>query len=99
MRTRAGAVDFAEQVFEIRRVGDKVDIRAVHHEQRRFVVVEEKIPVRRGDALEILEADMALEGAIALAEALGKYLDISADVYYQLGFCELSIQQPVNALV
>ena len=67
MGALAGVVYLADQVGEVFRVGHEVDVRGVHDQQRRLVVVKEKIAIRGRDALQVLEADVTLEIAVALA--------------------------------
>jgi hypothetical protein len=42
---------------------------------------------------------MPLEGAVALAQPLGKNLDAGPNVNHQVGLGELSVEQAVDALV
>src|SRR6185312_4327457 len=99
VRSRAGAVDFAQQVFEIARVADEIYLRAIDHQQRGLVVVDKKVAVRGRHALQVLQADMPLEAAVALAQPIGEDLDAGANINHQVWLGELSIEQAIDTLV
>src|SRR5229473_1571520 len=59
------ALDLPNQVLEVVGIRDEIEFRGIDRQQRRFVVVKEKIAKGRRHPLEVAEADMLFEVAIS----------------------------------
>src|SRR5208282_6158849 len=99
LRALAGALDLADQIAQIARIRDKIDRGRLDHQQRGLVVVEEKIPVRRRDAFEVFQADIALKIAIALAQAFGQHVDPRRHEDHQIRLHHPLVEQAINVVV
>src|SRR5574337_935345 len=70
LHSLAHRLDLSHQVGEVVRTGDEIDLRAIDHEQRAIIIIEEKIPICLRDALHVFRRNAALVITVALAQAI-----------------------------
>ena len=92
LRSRTHAVDFLDQVSQILAARHEINLRSIHHQQRRLIIVKKELIIRLSHFAEVFEGNASLVFFIPFFDSFVKHLGTSLQIDDQIRFRHPGVQ-------
>src|SRR5258707_4349143 len=92
LRSRTHAVDFLDQVSQILAARHEINLRSIHHQQRRLIIVKKELIICLCHFAEVFEGNASLVFFIPFFDSFVKHFGTRSEIENQIGLRHSGVQ-------